>query len=877
MKKYPPTTSLFLASFICIFLAWGPALSLPVEKEIPDGFLSFAALEEITRTVVEVYDYEISGLKGSMSREATLPNIDTRRIGKAGSFFEGGPGWTGILDRMEKAFAESMEGTETDPSAAKSRYKARIAAKYRTLAFGRAREYLGLDGRSLVEELDTAADGAAGRKTDRSHPDTETALEFQKINQEPPACRNAVLKGYPPETASIDTRAVAWKGRDEYVKTRLGPLAEILLDPKVRSVCFSNLPASEAAAAIDRSTDGKCFITNKGLPVGNARFGKLYLLNLPISSYGKQTAFRRAGDGTLQVFLAGFPGKVYLRHFQLLVKDLAERCGLAPEILTVEDQGVYDENYRRLGAGLASLLAPEKGFADGKTAPCGVTAIVVGYGGHFRRPWRKMFAGSLEGTDPDNSWKADLYRIGPGRLAAVVESSTPWHGEILGKVLAVVAADLPNLEIVFAAGSAGSLQVRRPYSMVYPDLFILPGEGTAVNALSPGSSMVSHFTVLSPMAETPDFLADLMNRQVTTVDMEMGHLAENLALLGIRTGVALLATDFPVKRPLDSTTSLHDQKAGEKYREIASYPVAVLACLRDGEPVFGHPIERYLRTSLRVLSRRNAAREKKVLGTMTLEELRIFNKIKTLEIGFSFRLTSWRFLRILQDRAILTTAQVRDLKKAAIKPFTPEIEEELYGAYDYIFGTIGLWKGSENYGEVVLRIRPSAWKRRSFATRRSGWRAIEDARERAGLPTDGNLLEPEIADEARRLFGDMVFLPLAYGEAIAIRVIGWLRENPSKLEAFDSADGEALERLILDNRLGYLEGKIQGSMNLSDIEEAILPPDAEPEVSAEIEALARENGIRINRIEKQTTKVLTPRATNRPNFKAPGAGTGRHQ
>lgn len=792
--------------------AWGVSASRLPRNGVAEDFLSPAARGEVAKTIVDAYEYEISRLRGSMTREATLAGIDAGLIGDTGALFDGNPEWADILDSMEEAFSASMEGLTADcgdrhPGTVVS--QGRNEARYRALAFGRAREYLGLDGRRLMEPA-MVKDPAWSAISDRP----------------------SILSGYPPETASVDTVAVEWNGRDEYVKTRLGPLAGILLDPNLEAVCFSNLPATEAAALVDMSA------ANKRQGPENERYGRVWLLALPVSSYGKQIAVRRAGK-RFQVFLADFPGKVYLRHFQLLVKDFMEKHGLNPKIMLAEDQSVYEWNYRRLGTGLAELLA-----GNGR-----IQAVVVGYASHFKRPWRRMFVKSLSAGGSSNPWRADLYRIDGDALAAVIESSEPWHGEILGKALAEAAGRMPDLRAVFAGGSAGSLQVGRQYSLVFPDLLVLPGGGVAVNALSPGGSMVSHFTVISPMAETPDFLEDLMKRQVATVDMEMGHLAENLAPHGIRTGVALLATDFPVKRPIDSATSLHDQKAGEKYRDIGEYPDAVLACLTKGEPAFRHPVEGHLKTSLRSLSRRNLAREMAELGPLSLAEQGIFDKIRALPIGFSSRLTPWRLLRVLQDGALLSTARVRDLKNIAVKPYTPQIEEDLYGAFDYIFGTVGLWKGSKEYGGVILEISPRAWKRRSFATRRSGWRAIEQAREEAGLPQGADDLEPQIASRARRIFGEMVFLPIAYGEAMAVRAIQWLRENPSRVRDFVSAKGETLERLVLECRLGYLEGKIMGSMNLSDIEEAVLPADLEPDLAAEIETLARKNGIKVSRAE----------------------------
>ncbi len=186
------------------------------------------------------------------------------------------------------------------------------------------------------------------------------------------------------------------------------------------------------------------------------------------------------------------------------------------------------------------------------------------------------------------------------------------------------------------------------------------------------------------------------------------------------------------------------QDTSRKYLHISDYPAAVREHLEKGKPVWVHPLEAHLGRSLDELSARNLAREKAELGPLTPAEIRIFERVRALEPSYSFRMTGGRLRRVLQDGVILSTDQVSKLKGAPVRPYTPKVEDDLYGAYDYTFGAVGFGRGDDEYGEVRVVLRPQAVQARSFATYRSGWRALV-IREGRG-PAAGSIMIPPTRD-----------------------------------------------------------------------------------------------------------------------------------
>ena len=651
----------------------------------------------------------------------------------------------------------------------------------------RARNYLGLDGAALARTAPLPP---------RAEPGS------------PPA-----RAGYPPEVASVRVDQVDFPGVAGYVASRLGPVTSILdgLGSRDR-VRFSNQPVS---GSLD------------GLP----RIGRSERLSLPISSWNKTVELLTHEDGTRTLLFADFPGRSLMRHFQLLARHRLEGRPDAPSASTVEAPEGYEATYQSM----ARL------FRARPEALAGVSALVVGYETAFRQDWSAEREGSVE--DPCSPWKAETYRLSNGTRVAVLSTPDSFHGEVLGQNLRRVVQENPGIRAVYAAGSAGSLHAREPYSVVFPDR--LEGrEGSAVpNVLSSGTGGGLHRSALSVMEETPDLLRSWRADQVTTVDMEMGLLAEALADLDVKVGVGMLVTDFPAGAAGAPPVELANQDASKKYRHVSDYPSAVRTHLEQGRPAWAHPLEAAAGCSLDELSAANLAREEGWVGEMTPDEARLFQRLEAKVPSYSFRMTPARLGRVLHDGVILSTAQVASLKGAPVQPYTPRVEEELYGAYDYTFGAVGFGRGSDQYGEVRVVLRPETVRARSWATYRSGWQALRSAaRENPGTRLDYDSADPALLEAGRKRFSQWVVAPEHYSRSMALFAVEQVRQKgPEVLAELLEAPEERLPELLERHGVGFLEGRIRGSLNLEDVAWVELPAGC----SADLFEGARARGLEI--------------------------------
>jgi len=235
----------------------------------------------------------------------------------------------------------------------------------------------------------------------------------------------------------------------------------------------------------------------------------------------------------------------------------------------------------------------------------------------------------------------------------------------------------------------------------------------------------------------------------------------------------------------------------------------------------------------------------------------VYEKALGLPFRFFFRMSPWGLLRILQDQAILSTHLVKVLKNKQVKPYTPAVEEKLYGAFNYIFGSVGFWTGYDDYGKVIVEIDPAVIEKRGWFTRRSGWRVINKERAAAGITGNTNYLEPSIEEKARKAYVNMSFSGEDYQKAIALRLISNLRKmNPAVLESFVKADEKKMIKLMKKHRIGFLEGKILGSMNLCDIDQVSLPELEDQKLEKNIRKLGMKTGVRINSLKMANEKVL---------------------
>ncbi|MDD2805058.1 MAG: hypothetical protein PHV33_05850 [Elusimicrobiales bacterium] len=618
------------------------------------------------------------------------------------------------------------------------------------------------------------------------------AVEAAEVPPPLPAPPDLVVLPGGSAEAAARPEAAAWAGADAYAASRIGPLTALLdrLDGG-DSIVLSNLP-----------------IAAQSVPSG----AKLKALHLPISGYAKKVWLAEGAGGADTLYLTDFEGRVYLRHFELLLRRYCSgRSCPAPRL--AESAGAYAPRYRSL----AALCEKDR------PACSGLETVIAGYGEAFRIHWSSWSVLSL--TDGD--WRLDLYGPdGRGRWGVVTARSS-FYGETLGESLAALVAVSSGVKTAVLAGSGGSLEARPFYSVVYPSHVLPPGAAPVVNALGSEADFRAHVSVVSPLEETPGWLGAALAKGVSTVDVEMGPAAARLSALGLRLGFAVLVTDFPKSRPVmeraASGANLASQDPGAKYRNIGEYALSLGAWLAGGVPPGWQPVEKKMGMPLARRSAANLAAEERRLSPFSGAEKRLIRKLsgffRASPPAFSVRMSRARAERVLEDGAFLSTALVEGLKGSAVKPFTPDYEQRSYGALSYIFGTLSYWDGPEKYGDTVLRIREKTWRRRAWATRRSGMRALALTAEKRGLTLEAAEKDPSAVAEAEELFFSWIVTPEDLPGALALQVVGELRALPrAALAEFLRCSPAEIPGLIKKHDVGWLEGRLWEAAFPEDID-----------------------------------------------------------
>ena len=602
-----------------------------------------------------------------------------------------------------------------------------------------------------------------------------------------------VLPAGPPEVSAADVCSLDWKDPSGYAASRLGPLRAVLdaLGP-ADGIVLTDLPLAS-------------------LPAQLAGDGRLTELHLPVSGYAKRLWLREGRRTTLLV--TDLQGAAFLRHFGLLIKRYY--CGRpAPALAAAESPSAYGRYYRAL----ARVAQENPG------ALAGLSGLISGYAETFRVQWSSYSAASV--SDGAGDWRVDVYRLPGAGLWGVVSAHSPYYGEILGENLRYLVETSTGIRAVVLAGSGGSLDPRPLYGVVYPSDVRTSGGGLVPNALGSAADFRPHASVLSPLEETPAWLAGALKDGLSTVDVEMAPAARILAGRGLKLGFAVLVTDYPSRRPvvarLLERASLASQDPSLKYRALRAFADGLREWAAGGPPPGWQPEEKKLGRSLEAQSALNLAAAERALRPLRPGEEELLEKLRKFFASdppsFSVRMSTSRAAAVLADGDLLSTALVSALKGAPVKPFTPSYEENDYGAYDYIFGTLSYWDGPEKYGPAVLRLSPETWRGRAWATRRSAMRALAVEAEKAGKTPEEAQRDPALVKAADALFASWIVVPRDLPRALAAQVVSELRElPPGAFAAFSEAAAAEIPGLIKKFDVGWLEGKIRGSVRAGEI------------------------------------------------------------
>lgn len=264
----------------------------------------------------------------------------------------------------------------------------------------------------------------------------------------------------------------------------------------------------------------------------------------------------------------------------------------------------------------------------------------------------------------------------------------------------------------------------------------------------------------------------------------------------------------------------------------------------------GAPIlEEAVGKRLESLSAENVGRLRRELGPLTSTEQAIFNKVRSVQPAVTIRLSQDRLDTALCLGGIPAPATLQKISVMESdgfspppqwpQPYTPDAEDELYGAMEFVFATFsaGHWRGSDEYGSVVLHLRADEVLPRSWASIRSGWGLLREMARERGTPLEYHRIPEGHAAEARQRFSREVFVPADYSTAVGLEVVRFLRtQDDGVARELIGASPEQLPRLLDRHQLGYLELKIPARIPLELIARVEVPRWADPELLAQVRA-----------------------------------------
>ncbi len=607
------------------------------------------------------------------------------------------------------------------------------------------------------------------------------------------------LEKSPPFTREIDNTSstvveVNWPGIDHYTEDRLGPLEVLIniLNPADR-VILTNTDLSEVLA-------------------GMTDLVSLVRYNLPISSYGKNITLATKSDGKKILVLSGFDSKAYLLHFGLIINRYRRIKKKQFSIFEFIDPKSLKNSYTQL------LLFAQKH----PSLFSSLDAIVIGYDSAFREQWKEYeTAVACQRGFPGENWGINVFRFPEGKTAGVLTGDVDYYGEGLVCQIETLISRFP-VKQVFFGGSGGAVIPRPIYDMYYPSVIrssnvirSSPGYETT-NVLTGSSDAGTHVSVNSPLYETPLLLARFQAAHYNTVDMEAGHLARLAGKHGMEVGVGILVTDFPPGfESIDVTFAKQNFMAKQKAR--ADFVRKVEAYVRRNEITYLHFLERLTGKTILEISRETLTSHRDKIGLFSPEEQEVVRRLFTLPFRIVVRMSPGRLHWTLKDSALFSTGLLNSLGKKT-DPFTPELEDQMFGAFDYIFASYCTDFGQSMYGDVIVLLKPEEILPRSWGSRASGWRV---AGYKKGSPLEVH----------QKNFLREVLHPSHYREAMELQAVyRYRRLKPSTRKMLMNRPVETWPSILYEIGFGKLELKIKSHVLTREIQRVILPPSVRGEI-----------------------------------------------
>ena len=177
------------------------------------------------------------------------------------------------------------------------------------------------------------------------------------------------------------------------------------------------------------------------------------------------------------------------------------------------------------------------------------------------------------------------------------------------------------------------------------------------------------------------------------------------------------------------------------------------------------------------------------------------------------------------------------------KPFTPLMEDKLFGGHSCVFASLGPPQGRKRYGDILFRLNIKALENKTWGTFSSGYHFLKTYRLKE-MKGDVNVNKDDVAG-----FSNTVFSGQYLDDVYPFMIINFLRSFPedkaNKLskEILNINDRRSFYSFVDSNRIGYMEAKIADSAALNSIRAIEVPADKLKEILSWPEAKPYKNKI----------------------------------
>ncbi|OFZ74045.1 MAG: hypothetical protein A3K03_13105 [Bdellovibrionales bacterium RIFOXYD1_FULL_44_7] len=250
----------------------------------------------------------------------------------------------------------------------------------------------------------------------------------------------------------------------------------------------------------------------------------------------------------------------------------------------------------------------------------------------------------------------------------------------------------------------------------------------------------------------------------------------------------------------------------------------IIERLSNNSLVHVAPDRFYYKAFIDQISESNLQELKIALGNLQPDEEALLEKILNSPLYITHRLPLGRLRSLLASGAILSPREAKKIAVQIDEPFTPLLEDFLFGGHDCVFAAVGPPNGRERYGEVLIRFNPDSTTY-PWATLFSGWSFIKKLRNEEAY------LDKQASFDHKLHYSHLMIARKHWKPYFGFMIIALLRKlEPTERSSATKVLLEQTDRdfwQMIDNKqFGYLEAKYPSRVELIEIESIEVPIQA---------------------------------------------------